>query len=311
MEAALETWPIWSPNQLRSLAIMGLDESLRPVGERPFFDTSLPQRFRSRLEDLLAPTIEAGGYTAVEPLVIRKYDLAEVLRCETTFVERIDEPFEWSLPKARGTILHKAQQASVTRRGAAMAAPIIVEQAIERFKHDPDAPIAPWLNDLSDFEIEELTVDVTECLVKLRSDLPPVQPHWQPRCESRARVELCDQRCVLLGKFDLALGMPRGLQARTFITDFKTGGIRIGHLDELRFYALLETFRSKVPPWRAAVYYIDVGEWSYIDVNEDGLTAAVKRIAEGAARIAALTLGTREPASCIGPCASCRIVEPS
>jgi hypothetical protein len=283
---------------------MGLDENLRSVGQRPTYDPSIAGRLRHELEQALAPVVD-GAYTTDEPLFVKKFDLAEVLRCERRFVAGRAEPFEWSLAKARGTLLHKAQQGSTTSRGAAIAAPDLVHQAIERLKRDENSSIGQWLSGLSEFEIEELTLEVTDCLVKIRSDLPPIQARWQPRCESSARVELLDRRCLLAGKFDLALGMPNGFEARVLITDFKTGGTRFEHHDELRFYALLETLRSKVPPWRVAVYYVDQGEWSYLDVNENALRSAIRRVADGAQRLAQLFSGSRDPAACNPPCPFC------
>ena len=71
------------------------------------------------------------------------------------------------------------------------------------------------------------------------------------------RVDLCDERIVLRGKYDLALGRAQGTEARVLIVDFKTGDRHGSHLDDLRYYALLETIRNGVPPFRVATYYLD------------------------------------------------------
>lgn len=284
---------------------MGLDEAFQPVGNRPSFDPELPARLRAELERHLEPLVEAGGYTDRAPLVITKFQLTQVLRCERAYCTGLDDQFQWSIPKAKGTILHKVLQASVAPRAAAITSPVLVGQAIDRLAKDPDSSISGWLNELTEFELAELQVEVTDLFVKFRSDFPPLQLGWRPRAESRARAELCDSRCILVAKFDLALGSPNGMQARTIVTDFKTGGIRPEHHDDMRFYALIETLRAKVPPWRMALYYIDSGTWNHMDIDESILDISVRRTCDGATKMVELNTALREPGSCSHPCSFC------
>lgn len=287
--------PTWSPNQRTTLKVMGRDEYLRSVGDRPEHPPELYARLHARLEEGLLPILDRYGFDETDQLVINKYGLSCVFKCEGLFAAGLVEAFEWSIPKARGTVIHKCLQRSVTRRGAETPEPTLVEQAVDRLRGNPDSSLSGWLQACTEFEIDELVADVTDSMVKLRGDWPPIQPKWQPRPESPARASFCDNRCVLVGKFDLALGRPWGQIARTFIADLKTGALRYEHRDEMMFYALLELLRAKVPPWRVATYYLDSGEWQHIDVDENVLAASIQRVIDGAEKIAAITCRARDP----------------
>ena len=298
----------WSPNQLTSLQTMGIGADLSPSGDRPVFDPNLHELLRTDLESKLSPILKRAGATTTQPLVINKYLLSEVFRCETAFCAASDDQFEWNIPKARGTVLHKVLQGSVASRTKSIPSPVLVEQAIDRLQRDPDSSLAEWLRGLTEFEHAELQVEVTELFIKVRTDLPPLQPGWQPRAESRARAELCEGTCILTSKFDLALGSPKDGQARTFVVDFKTGGIRHQHQTEMRFYALLEALRTKAPPWRMATYYIDSGTWIPMDVDAEILQVALRSTVDGVTKIAELSAGLRAPESCKQPCSTCNPV---
>lgn len=304
MEAALVP-PTWSPNQLKSIEALGLDLDLRRLGQRPTFAPDLPGRLRAQLEHGLGNFLASTRHSSDDPLVLSKFALGEVFRCERRYCSASEEQFRWNIPKARGTVLHKVLQASSASRARKMPSPVLVEQAIERLKRDPENSISVWLNELTEFELAELQVEVTELFIKVRADLPPLGLHWQPRAETRARAELCSGRCVCVAKFDLALGTPQGLEARTFVVDFKTGGVRNQHQDDMRFYALIETLRSNIPPWRMAVYYIDTGTWICMDIDEEILGIAVRRTLDGAKKIAELSRGIRPPQACSHPCSVC------
>ena len=92
-------------------------------------------------------------------------------------------------------------------------------------------------------ERAELRSDSLDAFTKFVECFPPLKPKWRPVTESRLRAELCDGRLILAGKSDLTLGAADGLRAGKVIIDFKTGGFAPVHLDDLRFYALIETLR--------------------------------------------------------------------
>jgi RecB family exonuclease len=133
---------------------------------------------------------------------------------------------------------------------------------------------------------------------------PPLSRHWMPRTETAVRAELCGGKVVLSGRVDLSLGAPEGDRAGRVLVDLKTGGSSAGHLHDLRFYALLETMRSGVPPLRLATSYLEAGDLAVEEVDEDVLEAAVRRTVQGAKAVVELRLGLRSPA--VRPNPACR-----
>ena len=97
---------------------------------------------------------------------------------------------------------------------------------------------------------------------------PPLKPQWRPRCESKVGADLLDDRIHLAGKVDLSIGVADGMRAGKVLIDLKTGGFSPSHLDDLRFYALIETIKLGVPPRRVATHYLDTGKLVPEDVTE-------------------------------------------
>src|SRR5205085_4754090 len=119
---------------------------------------------------------------------------------------------------------------------------------------------------------------------------------------SPARVELCDGRILLRGTVDIALGQAAGTEARVLVVDLKTGAPWPNHLDDLRFYALVHTIRTGVPPFRVASYYLDSCRFRAEDVSAELLlTTAVGRVVDGVRRMFELHLKQREPTLTPGP----------
>lgn len=266
---------------------------------RPEVDPELRFELRARLERELAPV--AGGLTA--PVFVGKAALGRVVACEAHHVAETATPFEWSLAAARGTVAHKAIQLSVGRPDR--PAPLrLVDDALERLADDPTARIADYLLGLSDAERADLRSSVNELVAGFLDQWPPLQPSWRPQAESRRRAELCGGMVILSGTVDLTLGAPTGLVAGRVVVDLKTGGRHAGHTDDLRFYALLDTLRSGVPPFRLVGYYLDSGQLAVEDVTEDVLEVAVRRVVAATTRIVELALGLRSPQ--VTPNPSCR-----
>ena len=89
---------------------------------------------------------------------------------------------------------------------------------------------------------------------------------------------------MLSGKVDLALGQAEGDLAGKVLVDLKTGGFSPVHLDDLRFYALIETVRLGTPPRRLATYYLDQGRFVPEDVTEALLRSTTARVIDGVER---------------------------
>lgn len=100
-----------------------------------------------------------------------------------------------------------------------------------------------------------------------------------------------DQSVIFTSRMDLVLGAP----GRKVIIDLKTGRLSQTHRDDLRFYALIETLRSRMVPRQVGSYSLDAARLDNEDVTEGLLQAAVRRAAHGTLLIADLVLKTREP----------------
>ena len=138
---------------------------------------------------------------------------------------------------------------------------------------------------------------------------PPLRKRWRPVTESRVRVELCDGRIVMGGKIDLSLGRAEGTRAGKVVIDLKTGGFVPAHVDDLRYYALIETIRIRAPP-RLVASYLDQARAHPEIVTESVLRAAVARTTDGARRLHALRHEGAEPTRRAGPaCRWCPLLD--
>ena len=271
--------------------------------ERPAFDPLLPARLLDLLEERLAPVVERLG---VGELVVSKRLLQQVHQCERMAVADAQQDFAWSARSACGTVAHKAIELSVFCTDD--PTPLdLVDRALGRIA-DADEPWGPaaFLAGADEAERAELRAEANDRVAKFLECFPPLKKRWWPVLESRARVDLCDGKVVLKGKVDLALGRREGDRARILIVDFKTGSPHHGHIDDLRFYALLDAIRSGVPPFRVASYYLDAARWHHEDVTEELLEAAAHRVADGVARWVELVVDHRGPTINPGPaCGFC------
>jgi hypothetical protein len=292
-----------------------------PREERPVFDAGLRDELAAELEDGLAPVVAAmpagtagrsgagahmavGGRGAVDhagPLTITKHLLSAVHGCEVRFLEEDATGFRWSVPLARGSVAHKAIELSVNLLGRGAWTPsALVDEALARLADD-DRSLGDWLRDLDDVSRAELRNEANDCVAKFLECWPPLSPSWRPVLESRLRADLACGRIQLVGKVDLTLGRPVGTTAGKVLVDLKTGGFSPAHVDDLRFYALVETLRLGVPPRRLATYYLDAGRMRGEDVTVESLFSAVARVVDGVGHIVALRLGSVTAVRRVGP----------
>jgi hypothetical protein len=267
---------------------------------RPQFDAGLGPRLRGLLEAKLQPVAER--HTTRDPLYLSKQVLTRVTTCEGWLLAERQARFAWSAAAARGTVAHKAVELALALPECP-APHDLVDLAIERLVDAGEPGIRSFLLDAPAAEVAELRAAAADWVVKFQDSFPALRRSWRPRVESSLGVELCEGRVVLRGKVDLALGRPDGTTGRVLIVDFKTGRIARHHADDLRFYAMLETLRTGVPPFRLATFCLDSGTWVAEDVRPSTLGWAVRRTVEAARRVEAVE-GRRHPSLTPGP--SCR-----
>jgi|SRR5581483_785023 len=271
--------------------------------ERPVFDAGLRAELRATLEDHLAATVPMLDTLGIDQLWVTKHDLSAVNGCEVRFLAEQEIGFDgWTVARARGSVAHRAIELSMHVRGEPVPGDL-VDEALARLAAGDDS-LADWLQTISEADRAELRGVAVERVSSFLELWPPLQARWRPRCESKAAADLLDGRIHLTGKVDLAVGVAEGMRAGKVLVDLKTGGFSPSHLDDLRFYALVETLKVGVPPRRVATHYLDTGKLVPEDVTEATLASALRRVTDGVRR----WLELRGPAAkpLLKPGAACR-----
>jgi len=260
--------------------------------ERPVFSFDLRARLHDELAESLAPVI--GDVDPDEPLFVNKHRLTMVHGCEARHVyEEATDDFDWTIPRARGTVVHKAVELTINWRGNPNPMDL-TDEAMAKIAGD-DWSLSVWLRELDEADRAQLRSDVNDQVAAFMECFPPLKRQWRPVTESKSRVELLGSRAVLSGKVDLTLGHATGQRAGKVVIDLKTGKPRPEHRDDLRFYALLETLKIGTPPRLTASYYLDQGRFIEEPVTEDVLDAAIGRTVAGITRIRELQAPTATP----------------
>jgi hypothetical protein len=274
--------------------------------ERPTFDPSLRHELHELLNDELEPL--AALVPDDESLWIGKHQLAGVHGCEAKLLAEDDVKFAWTPPTARGVVAHKAIELGVNWSGE--VSPLhLVDEAIASLIGSGDK-CGDWLSTCGETQRAEVRAEANDRVAKFVECFPPLKKTWVPVTESRCRVDLLGGRVVLAGKIDLSLGRAIGTTAGKVLIDLKTGGFVPSHLDDLRFYALLETIRLGTPPRLLATYYLDSGQPRFEAVNDAVLQSAVHRTVDGARRLCELRHQAAEPVKRTGAaCRWCPLIE--
>lgn len=261
-----------------------------PLDERPEFAHDLRGRLFDDIAEALGPI--AGNRDGDDALFINKHRLTSVHGCEARYqYEESTAGFDWSIPTALGSVAHKAIELSIHWRGDAHPVDL-TDEAIGRLSAD-DRGLGLFLRELDESGRAQLRSDVNDRVASFLECFPPLKSRWRPVTESRVRAEFLGGRVVCSGKVDLTLGNPKGQVAGKVIIDLKTGRIRSEHIDDLRFYALLETLKVGTPPRLAASYYLDQGRFVQEPITEAVLDAAIARLVRGAELMVELLVENR------------------
>ena len=151
----------------------------------------------------------------------------------------------------------------------------VIDEAIARLADD-DSSLGDWIEALSEADLADLRGFAVDKLIKFQECFPPLDRRAAPTVESSVRWPV-EGPIVLSGKVDLTLGRPAGAESRKVIIDLKTGWVSPKHREDLRFYALVETLRTQIPPRKLASFYLDAGEPVVEDVTERTLLTASRR----------------------------------
>lgn len=258
------------------------------VEERPHFPADLRARLRDDIEDELLPVL--AMLPEGETVAVSKHALATVHSCEARWQAEAARPdFALSPPIVRGSVAHRAIELALNRREPAPATEL-VDSAIDRLADD-DAWMSEWLRTCDEDDRAEVRSAAVAQVAAFQECWPPLKRTWAPVTEQALRAELAGGRILLRGRVDLALGRADGTRAGKVIVDFKTGGFAVHHLDDLRFYALIEALRLGVPPRALATSYLESGRLHVEPVTVALLEATAARTVDGIARMMAVTHG--------------------
>lgn len=264
-------------------------ERLRPPpDERPSYRSTLRMDVRHLLERELVTVVDRSREAdpGANGLFVGKRHLAAVHGCEVRFLAEEERPFEWSVPLARGSVSHKAIELSMHLHGQRDPAEL-VDDAIARII-DRENRLGDWLAGCDEATVAELRGECIALTAGFLDTFPPLRRGWRPATEVPKRMEMCNDGLTLAGRFDLTLGGPNDTTAGRVIIDIKTGGFAPEHREDLRFYALLETLQTGVPPLLVATHYVESGRLQVEMVDEDLVWAAAHRTIDGVERLAAL-----------------------
>lgn len=275
-----------------------LDLIRPPVESRPTYRSTLRMDLRNRLESELVDAADR----LEDQLWVAKRALQSVHGCERHHEAEQDRPFAYSEPTARGQIFHKSIELSVHLGGR--RDPLqLVDEAVSTLQAKEDL-LADYLRTASETTRAEIRSEVGALVTSFLETFPPLRTAWRPTTEARRRVPLCSDQIMLHGRLDLTLGMPNDTTAGRVIVELKTGSPAAGHRDDLRYYALLETLVTGVPPLLLVTFYVDAGRAEIEQVDENLLEAATRRTIDGILRLVDLRSGLVDPRRVAGP--ACR-----
>jgi hypothetical protein len=281
--------PLLTPVQERTLALLRREPD--PVEFDRDFVTDLVARMREATDEYS----EALGGAKV---FVSKAWVTRALGCETHFLA--PDEFRFTPITARGFVAHKAIELGFHWRGEPNPADL-VDEALARLA-DEASYRGGYVGGLTDGDLAQLRSFAVERVTAFLHDFPPLPRNADPVLE--ASMKWSNGTFDLSGKADLVVGRPTGRESRRLIVDFKSGGRSANHRQDLRFYALVETLRSEVPPRKLVTYYLDWSEAEAEPVTEGILESALDRTLGAIERYVDLTLGNRPPTKTPGP--SCR-----
>jgi hypothetical protein len=285
-----------TPAQQRTLGLLRRDQ---PV--------VFPEHF---VDELCADVAAAiGGFGARlaesgETIWVSKHLVSSVLGCEVQHL--LDAPFAWTPAIAGGQVAHRAIELLVNWRGDPVPGEL-VDEAIERLA-ESEQGLGDWLARLGEADRADLRSNAVEKVVNFQECFPPLRPAARPRTEAKVRWPL-DGPIVLSGKVDLVLGASdTRRESRKVIVDLKTGWTSPRHREDLRFYALVETLRLRLPPRKLASFYLDAGDAVVEDVTEPLLRTAARRTLDAVHREIELRVEGADPVKRPGaPCRWCAV----
>jgi hypothetical protein len=257
---------------------------------------------RNIVAELRADAAEGLGELATRlgdgALAVNKFNVAEVLACETHFLA--PSPFAWTPAIACGKVSHKAIELQLNWRGEPTPAEL-VDDALARLADD-ERSFGDWVTGLSGGDTADLRGRSIARVTQFVECFPPLRHTWHPVTEAQVRWPV-DGSILLRAKADIVIGRTAGGESRKVLIDLKSGRIYDRHREDLRFYALVETLAREVPPRLVASFSLEAGEAVVDEVTVGILRTSLRRTLDAIERMIELTVEGRPPRP--GPGAGC------
>jgi len=223
------------------------------------------------------------------PLVVSARRLSRALACPAHATGDPLDGTGFSLPLACGALVDVLFRQLVTTGTIGDA---VTDGMAGLGVDDHRAPLVAWIGRLAPTEFAELRSEVERQADGLRRRWPALDPAWLPRTRERIRVPLAGGAVELVAHVDLALGRPGGDEASVALVDVTSGSRRREHRDDRHLHALVETLRSRTPPFAVATYYTRTGELDVDAVTPELLVDAARRCRSGFRALTGPATGT-------------------
>jgi hypothetical protein len=271
-----------TPAQQRTLEALRRSE-----GEPVVFDRDVVAELRA---DAVAALQELGQRLDGETLAVNKFNVAEVLACETHFLD--PSPFAWTPALACGKVSHRAIELHLNWRGEPTPAEL-VDDALARLGDD-ESSFGDWVAALSAGDEADLRGRSIARVTQFIECFPPLRHAWHPVTEAQVRWPV-EGPILLRAKADIVIGRVAGAESRKVLIDLKSGRIYDRHREDLRYYALVETLAREVPPRMVASFSLEAGEAVVDEVTEGMLRTSLRRTLDAIQRMVELTVEGRPP----------------
>ena len=274
---------------------------------RPAPDEEAVAAARAHLEAAAAAWAEA----VPDGVVVRvtKGAVAGVRRCEVRHLAELAAGAPAGAPEAAAVVRGRLVDVlfrQVATTGCVSSDP--VADALTAWAADGEAAGA-GLDALDDAEQAQVRSEVTAACATLLAAWPRLPVGAGVRTQERVLVALAGGRVVLSGRPDLTVGRPTRRRAGVLVVEAKSGRFRPDHLEELRFYALLEALRWGVPPFRGLVWSLGDGRIEPLDVDSDLVWSETLRVADAITRLTRLAAGEPPRPSANPLCPSCPLLD--
>ena len=277
-----------------------------PAG-RPAADPGVVEAARAHLEAAAAPWVEAIPAGVV--VRVTKDAVAGVRRCEVRHLAALAARVASVAPPpppavVRGRLLDALfRQVAVT--GAVGDDPVADAVAAADAEDDD---LGSDLLALSQADRQQVRDEVVAASRRLVASWPQLPAGAGLRTQERVLVGLAGGRVLLSGRPDATVGRPTRHRAGVLVIEAKSGGFRPAHLEELRFYALLEALRWGVAPFRAVVWCLGDGRLEALPVDADLVWSEALRVGDAVTRLTRLAAGEAPRPSANPLCPSCPVL---